>query len=55
MLVSLGRRELEGLVLERGEVEVTCEFCGKSYRYSTAEMQKLFEATEARAGAATRH
>lgn len=55
MLVSLGRKELEGLVLERGEVEVTCEFCGKSYRYSTAEMQKLFEATEARAGAATRH
>jgi molecular chaperone Hsp33 len=55
MLVSLGRKELEALVLERGEVEVTCEFCGKSYRYSTAEMQKLFEATEARAGAATRH
>ena len=55
MLVSLGRKELESLVLERGEVEVTCEFCGKSYRYSTAEMQKLFEATEARAGAATRH
>jgi molecular chaperone Hsp33 len=55
MLVSLGRKELESLVLERGEVEVTCEFCGKSYRYSTAEMQELFEATEARAGAATRH
>jgi molecular chaperone Hsp33 len=55
MLVSLGRKELESLVLERGEVEVTCEFCGKSYRYSMVEMQKLFEATEARAGAATRH
>ncbi|MGH8482710.1 MAG: Hsp33 family molecular chaperone HslO [Nevskiaceae bacterium] len=55
MLVSLGRKELESLVRERGEVEVTCEFCGKSYRYSAAEMQKLFEATEARAGAATRH
>jgi molecular chaperone Hsp33 len=55
MLVSLGRKELESLVLERGEVEVTCEFCGKAYRYSAAEMQRLFEATEARAGAATRH
>lgn len=55
MLVALGRGELESLVLERGEVEVTCEFCGKSYRYSAAEMQRLFEATEAKAGAATRH
>lgn len=55
MLVSLGRKELESLVLERGEVEVTCEFCGKSYRYSAREMQELFDATEARAGEATRH
>jgi molecular chaperone Hsp33 len=55
MLVSLGRKELESLVRERGEVEVTCEFCGKSYRYSVVEMQKLFEATEARAGAWPRH
>src|SRR5690349_3725737 len=55
MLVSLGRKELEGLVLERGEVEVTCEFCGKSYRYNVLEMQRLFEATEARAGQAPRH
>ena len=53
MLVSLGRKELEGLVQERGEVEVTCEFCGKSYRYSVVEMQKLFEATEAKASAAS--
>lgn len=55
MLVSLGRKELESLVLERGEVEVTCEFCGKSYRYSPPEMQQLFDATEARAGPARRH
>ena len=55
MLVSLGRKELEGLVAERGEVEVTCEFCGKSYRYTAPEMRQLFEATEAKAGASTRH
>ena len=55
MLVSLGRKELESLVQERGEVEVTCEFCGKAYRYSATEMQQLFTAREARAGASTRH
>jgi molecular chaperone Hsp33 len=55
MLVSLGRTELEQILAERGEVEVTCEFCGKVYRYTPAEMQELFAAIEARAGAATRH
>lgn len=55
MLVSLGRQELEQILAERGEVEVTCEFCGKVYRYTPAEMQELFAAIEARAGAATRH
>lgn len=55
MLVSLGRQELEQLLAERGEVEVTCEFCGKTYRYSASDMQGLFAAIEAKAGAATRH
>jgi molecular chaperone Hsp33 len=55
MLVSLGRKELEQLLVERGHVEVTCEFCGKVYRYSHAEMEELFVALEAKAGAATRH
>jgi molecular chaperone Hsp33 len=55
MLVSLGRQELESLLAERGEVEVTCEFCGKSYRYSPSDMLGLFAAIEAKAGPATRH
>jgi molecular chaperone Hsp33 len=55
MLISLGRQELEDLLKERGEVEVTCEFCGKVYRYSPTDMRGLFAAIEARAGAATRH
>lgn len=55
MLVSLGRKELEDLLAERGEVEVTCEFCGKVYRYPASEMQALFEAVEAKAGEGTRH
>jgi molecular chaperone Hsp33 len=55
MLVSLGRQELEQLLVERGEVEVICEFCGKAYRYTPAEMKELFDAIEARADATTRH
>jgi molecular chaperone Hsp33 len=55
MLVSLGRKELEQLLAERGQVEVTCEFCGKVYRYTPREMHGLFAAVEARARDATRH
>jgi molecular chaperone Hsp33 len=55
MLVSLGRQELEQILAERGVVEVTCEFCGKVYRYTPVEMQDLFAAIEAQADAATRH
>lgn len=55
MLVSLGRQELEQILAERGEVEVTCEFCGKVYRYSPGDMLGLFAAIEAKAGKATRH
>jgi molecular chaperone Hsp33 len=55
MLVSLGRQELEQILAERGEVEVTCEFCGKVYRYSPGDMLALFAAIEAKASKATRH
>jgi molecular chaperone Hsp33 len=55
MLVSLGRQELEQILAERGEVEVTCEFCGKVYRYSPGDMLALFAAIEAKASQATRH
>lgn len=55
MLLSLGRKELEQIIAERGEVEVTCEFCGKAWTYTPAELRELFAALEAKAGAATRH
>lgn len=55
MLVSLGRAEMESLVAERGSVEVTCEFCGKHYHYTPADMHELFAAVEARAKGSTKH
>ena len=47
MLVSLGRDELQPVLDERGEVEVTCEFCGRSYKYSPAEIETLLNGAEA--------
>ena len=33
MLIGLGREELEDIVAEQGQVEVSCDFCGQQYRF----------------------
>jgi molecular chaperone Hsp33 len=43
MLVSLGRDELEQILVEQGEVAVNCEFCNQLYRFAPAEVAALFE------------
>lgn len=55
LLLSLGRSEIVQLVQERGTVEVTCEFCGKSYHYSPAEIHELFAAAAVPASDGLRH
>ena len=42
MLRSLGREESEGLIAERGLVEVGCEFCGTQYRFDAVDVGELF-------------
>lgn len=42
MLRSLGREEIDGVVAERGEVEVGCEFCGLRYHYDAVDVGALF-------------
>jgi molecular chaperone Hsp33 len=52
MLKSLGRGEVEGVLSERGNVEVRCEFCSRAYRFDAVDVGALFkEATHSsRAG-----
>lgn len=52
MLLGLGEAELKPLLEERGQVDVTCEFCGKDYRYREVEVRELFAGAEAAKGAA---
>ena len=47
MLLGLGEDELKPLLLERGRVDVTCEFCGKEYAYREVEVRELFAASQA--------
>ena len=42
MLRGLGRAELDGLLAERGEAEVGCDFCGTHYRFDAVDVGGLF-------------
>jgi molecular chaperone Hsp33 len=42
MLLGLGAAESQGLIAERGQVEVGCEFCGLMYRFDAVDVAELF-------------
>lgn len=54
-LRMLGREEITGLVEERGNVEVRCEFCNRGYRFDPIETAGLFTATSPTGGSRTVH
>lgn len=37
-LISLGRKELEAIIEEQGQAEITCHFCNSSYRFDASEL-----------------
>ncbi len=42
MLRSLGRAEIDGIVAERGDVDIGCDFCGQHYRFDPVDVGELF-------------
>jgi molecular chaperone Hsp33 len=42
MLRSLGAAELRAVLAQEGTVTVTCEFCGRPYRYDAVDVEGLF-------------
>jgi molecular chaperone Hsp33 len=42
MLRGLGAAEVKGIVAERGEVEIGCEFCGLQYHFDAVDVGELF-------------
>jgi len=44
MLIALGRPEIDGLIAERGSVEVRCEFCSRAYEFDAVDCAHLFAA-----------
>jgi hypothetical protein len=40
-LISMGRGEMESLIEEQGEAELTCQFCDAIYHYSKEELEEI--------------
>ncbi|MBT9501253.1 MAG: Hsp33 family molecular chaperone HslO [Burkholderiaceae bacterium] len=53
MLRGLGADEVNGIITERGEVEVGCEFCGRQYRFDAVDVGELFTAVHRQAPGST--
>lgn len=44
MLRSLGADEARDIIAEQGSVDVSCEFCGREYRFDAVDVEALFAA-----------
>ena len=42
MIQDLGADEAGGIIAERGEIEVGCEFCGQQYRFDAVDAAHIF-------------
>jgi len=42
MLRGLGREEADGVLAERGDIEIACDFCGRHYRFDAVDVGALF-------------
>ncbi len=42
MLLALGRDEVDSILAERGDVEITCDFCNARYRFDRVDVGQLF-------------
>jgi len=42
-LLSLGREEIEAIILEQGNIDMSCELCGSAYLYDLREALAIFD------------
>lgn len=55
MLRALGNDEVEKILAEQGQVEVSCDFCGQPYRFDAVDVMQLFSADDSPPVPPTRH
>lgn len=42
-LISIGQEELESIITEQGEAELTCQFCDNKYKFNKTELEELLK------------
>ena len=42
-IISLGKKEIQDIIDEQGEAEITCHFCNKGYKFNKDELAKMLE------------
>ncbi|WP_207001078.1 Hsp33 family molecular chaperone HslO [Trinickia mobilis] len=50
MLKMLGREEVDGVLEERGHVEIHCDYCNQRYEFDSVDVAQLFVASAIAAG-----
>ncbi|MEA5445463.1 Hsp33 family molecular chaperone HslO [Gammaproteobacteria bacterium AB-CW1] len=55
VLRRLGTEEVEEIIEAQGRVEVSCEFCGRSYHFDKVDTAELFADSSSSLGSSTRH
>lgn len=55
MMRMLGEAEISGILEERGEVEVHCDFCNVAYRFDRIDVRQLFSEEISAPGGHSRH
>jgi molecular chaperone Hsp33 len=55
MLRMLGADEIHGVIAERGEMEVHCEFCNQRYAFDRIDVEQLFASGTSAPGGDSRH
>lgn len=53
MLKTLGREEIDGIIVEQGRVEIACDFCGVKYHFDPVDVGELFTPNERQAPGST--
>jgi molecular chaperone Hsp33 len=55
MLRMIGRDEVSATVAQEGQVEVTCQFCNRQYRFDAVDAEQLFASDDIAPAQPTRH
>lgn len=55
MLLTLGRQEIDEILLEEEEIAVNCEFCAAAYRFDEIDIEQIFSEAAIAPGNLTHH